>query len=72
MNMCIIGIIATGVETLRAWVKYNMETGFSKYCSEWKIADTGDNGFVRLRKNYLYGWHGCIFKDWRRNQMGYR
>ena len=32
MNMCILGTIATGVETLRARVEYNMERGASKYC----------------------------------------
>ena len=48
MNMCILGTIATGVETLRARVKYNMERGAGKYCSEWKLADTGNNGFVWL------------------------
>ena len=48
MNLCIYGIIATGVETLRARVEYNMERGASKYCSEWKLADTGNNGFVWL------------------------
>ena len=48
MNMCILGTIATGVETLRARVEYNMERGASKYCSEWKLADTQNNGFVWL------------------------
>ena len=48
MNLCILGIIATGVETLRARVEYNMERGASKYCSEWKLADTVNNGFVWL------------------------
>ena len=46
MNMCLIGTIATGVETLRARVKYNMERGGSEFCSEWTLADTGNNGFV--------------------------
>ena len=40
MNMCILGTIATGVETLRARVEYNMERGASKYCSEWKLFTT--------------------------------
>ena len=40
---------ATGVETLRARVNYNMELGASKFCSEWTLADTGNNGFVWLR-----------------------
>ena len=48
MNMCILGTIATGVETLRARVEYNMERGASKYCSEWNLAETGNNGFVWL------------------------
>ena len=48
MNLCIYGTIATGVETLRARVEYNMERGASKYCSEWKLADTGYYGFVWL------------------------
>lgn len=48
MNMCILGTIATGVETLRARVEYNMERGASKFCSEWKLAGTGNNGFVFL------------------------
>ena len=48
MNMCILGTIATGVETLRTRVEYNMERGASKYCSEWKLADTGNNDFVWL------------------------
>ena len=48
MNMCILGTIATGVETLRARVEYNMERGASKYCSEWKLADTVNNSFVWL------------------------
>ena len=48
MNLCIYGTIATGVETLRARVERNMERGASKYYSEWKLADTGNNGFVWL------------------------
>ncbi len=48
MNMCIYGTIATGVETLRARVEYNMKRGASKYCSEWKLADIGNNDFVWL------------------------
>ena len=48
MNMCILGTISTGVETLRGRVEYNMERGASKYCSEWKLADTRNNGFVWL------------------------
>ena len=48
MNMCIHGTIASGVETLRARVQYNMERGASEFCSEWTLADTGNNGFVWL------------------------
>ena len=48
MNMCLHGTIANGVETLRARVHYNMERGASKFCSEWTLADTGNNGFVWL------------------------
>ena len=46
--MCIHGTIASGVETLRERVKYNMERGASEFCSEWTLADTGNNGFVWL------------------------
>ena len=42
--MCLHGVIATGVETLRARVNYNMERDASKFCSEWTLADTGNNG----------------------------
>ena len=48
MNLCLLGTIATGVETLRARVKYNMERGASKFCSDWSLTDTGNNGFVWL------------------------
>ena len=48
MNMCIYGTIAKGVETLRARVEHNMERGANKFCSEWKLADTGNNGCVWL------------------------
>ena len=48
MNMCILGTIAAGVETLRARVQHNMERGVSKFCSKWKLADTGNNAFVWL------------------------
>ena len=46
--MFLHGVIATGVETLRARVNYNMERGANKFCSEWILVDTGNNGFVRL------------------------
>ena len=48
MNMRLHGTIVSGVETLRARVHYNMERGASKFCSEWTLADTGNNGFVWL------------------------
>ena len=48
MNLCLFGTIATGVETLRARVEYNMERGASRFCSDWTLADTGNNGFVWL------------------------
>ena len=48
MNMCIHGTIATGVDTLRDRVEHNMARGASKFCSEWKLADTGNNEFVWL------------------------
>ena len=48
MNMCLHGVIVTGVETLRARVTHNMERGASKFCSAWTLADTGNNGFVWL------------------------
>ena len=48
MNMCIHGTIASGVETLRERVQYNMERGASEFCSEWTLADTGNKGFVWL------------------------
>ena len=46
--MCLHGVIATGIETLRARVIYNMERGANKLCSEWTLADTENNGFVWL------------------------
>ena len=46
--MCIHVTIASGVETLIARVQYNMERGASEFCSEWTLADTGNNGFVWL------------------------
>ena len=46
--MCLHGAIATGVATLRARVNYNMERDASKFCSEWTLADTGNNGWVIL------------------------
>ena len=33
MNMCLHGVIVTGVETLRARVTHNMDRGASKFCS---------------------------------------
>ena len=49
--MYLYGVIATGVETLIARVNYNMERDSSKFCSEWTLADTGNNGS---------GWLGNI------------
>ena len=46
--MCLLGTIATGVETLRTRIKYNMDRGASEFCSEWTLADNGNNGFVRM------------------------
>ena len=46
--MCIYGTIETGVETLGARVEHNMERGANKFCSQWKLADTGKNGFFWL------------------------
>ena len=48
MNLCLLGTIANGVETLRARVEYNMERGASEFCCEWTLADIGNNGFVWL------------------------
>ena len=48
MNMCIYGTISNGVETLRARVEHNMKRGANKFCSEWKLADTGSNGCIWL------------------------
>ena len=45
------GVIATGVETLQAKINYNMERATSKFCSEWTLADIGNNGS---------GWLGNI------------
>ena len=49
--MCLHGVIATGVEPLRAGINYNMNRDASKICSEWTLADTGNNGS---------GWLGNI------------
>ena len=48
MNRYLIGTIATEVETWRARVKYNIERSASEFCSEWTLADTGNNGFMSL------------------------
>ena len=48
MNIGPLGTIAAGLETLRARVKYNTERGASELCSEWTLADIGNNGFVWL------------------------
>ena len=49
--MCLNGVIATGVKTLRAKVNYNMERDANKFCSEWTLTNTGNNGC---------GWLGNI------------
>ena len=85
MNLCIYGTIATEVETLRARVEHNMERGASKYYSEWKLADTGNNGFVWLgyitdmegMKSFLttdeeMKWdkdNGCVYKLYTMSEM---
>ena len=46
--MCLHGVIATGAKTLRAKVNYNMERDANKFCSEWTLADTGNNGSGEL------------------------
>ena len=48
MNMCILGTIDLGVETLRTRVEHDMERGANKFCLDWKLADTGNNGFAWL------------------------
>ena len=48
MNMCILGTISTGVETLRLRVQHNMKRGASEFCSEWQLTDAGNNEFVWL------------------------
>ena len=48
MNMCLHGTIATGIETLRVRVQHNMDRGANEFCSEWTLADTGNNGFIWL------------------------
>ena len=55
MDMCSHGTITTGVDTLRVRVEHNMARGASKFCSKWKLADTGNNE--------LYGW--VILLIWR-------
>ena len=46
MDMCIHSTIATSVDTLKVRVEHNMARGASKFCSEWKLADKGNNEFV--------------------------
>tara|TARA_B110000459_G_C16421782_1_gene407777 strand:+ start:273 stop:512 length:240 start_codon:yes stop_codon:yes gene_type:complete len=49
MNLCINGTIKSGVEILRARVKYKIGVkGGSAFCSEWHLADLGNNKFVWL------------------------
>ena len=46
MNICMIGKIESGLDTLRARVTHNMEVkGGNKFVSEWHLADLGDNKF---------------------------
>ena len=64
MNMCIYGTIVTGVETLKARVKYNMERGASKYYFEWKLADIRYNVFVWLGNvTDIEGMGGFLYTD---------
>ncbi|MDC0955203.1 hypothetical protein OAR83_01735 [Alphaproteobacteria bacterium] len=85
MNMCLYGVIATGVETLRARVTYNMKRGANKFCSEWLLADTGNNGFVWmgnitdmdgmaafLSTDEEIKWdrdNGCVYKIYNMSEM---
>lgn len=48
MNLCIHGVIASGVDTLRDRVEHNMAKGGSEFCTEWSLADLGDNKFIWL------------------------
>ena len=48
MDICIHRTITTGVDTLRARVEHNMARGANKFCTKWKLADTGNNKFVWL------------------------
>ena len=85
MNLCLLGTIATGVETLRARVEYNMERGASKFCSDWTLADTGNNGFVWLGnitdmdgmgallsttgETKKVSGNGCVYKIYNESEM---
>ena len=56
MNLCMNGTIESGVETLRARVEYNMGVkGGSEFCSEWHLADLGNNKFVWLGNDRVDG-----------------
>ena len=46
MDTCVHGTITTDLDTLRARVEHNMARGASEFCSKWKLADTGSNGFI--------------------------
>ena len=76
------GVIATGIETLRARVNYNMERDASKFCSEWTLADTGNNGsgelgniidmdaFLSTDKEIKWDRdNGCVYKIYNLSKM---
>ena len=44
-NICLLGTSATGVEILRARLKYNMSRGAGEFCSELKLSDNGKKWF---------------------------
>ena len=85
MNLCLLGTIGTGVETLRARVEYKMERGASEFCYEWTLADTGNNGFVWLgnitdmdgmgaflstaEENKWDSDNGCVYKIYTMSEM---
>ena len=46
MNICMIGTIESGLDTLRARVIHNMEVkGGNEFVSEWHLVGLGDNKF---------------------------
>ena len=46
--MIIYGTIATGVETLKLRVQYNIARGAIEFCSKWQLTDAGNNEFIQL------------------------